>query len=144
MAETVMPSNVQQDRVVNNLTTTAAGYVLDARQGKALSDQIAEKASVKSFGSINNTSVNSMTIQNAGTTVRGLLIGSSSDSTRTFVCVVAIAKNTQTSYKTEIFKGSSITITSSTSGITISTSANYGTAVYLLAVAGDVNDLSAN
>ena len=46
MAETFMPSSVQQDKVFNNLTTTAAGYVLDARQGKALSDQItAQKAS---------------------------------------------------------------------------------------------------
>lgn len=42
MAETVMPSNVQQDKVVNNLTTTAAGYVLDARKGKELADKLAD------------------------------------------------------------------------------------------------------
>lgn len=107
----------------------------------ALSDQIAEKASVKSLGTINH---NSMTIQNTGTSVRGLLIGSSSDSTREFVCLVIIAKNTQNSYKTEIFKGTSITITASTSGITVSTSANYSTAIYILALTGDVNDLSAS
>lgn len=32
---------VLQDKIANNLTTTAAGYVLDARQGKTLQEQIA-------------------------------------------------------------------------------------------------------
>lgn len=30
------------DKIANNLTTTTSGYVLDARQGKALSDSISE------------------------------------------------------------------------------------------------------
>ena len=42
---------VTKDKVVNNLTTDLSGYVLDARQGKALKDSIGEKA-IASLGTV--------------------------------------------------------------------------------------------
>lgn len=39
------PVDVIAPNVANNLSTTAEGYVLDARQGKVLADKIAENAS---------------------------------------------------------------------------------------------------
>ena len=41
--ETALPGKVAKADVANNLTTTESGKVLDARQGKALADQVAGK-----------------------------------------------------------------------------------------------------
>lgn len=40
--KTEMEKKIATSKIVNNLLTTKAGYVLDARQGKVLQDQVAE------------------------------------------------------------------------------------------------------
>lgn len=46
---------VHTDKIANNLTTTSSGYVLDARQGKALNDSLTQ-VDVYSVGDSVNTS----------------------------------------------------------------------------------------
>lgn len=41
--------------IANNLTTTAAGYALDARQGKALKDALDEIGTIENLGNRQNT-----------------------------------------------------------------------------------------
>ena len=62
--------------VVNNLTTTASGYALDARQGKALNDSVSaigvlEQGSLKEVSVATGTfvTIDSMTVSVAGTYV---------------------------------------------------------------------------
>lgn len=93
---------------------------------------------VNGLGNVNN---NTKTITNTGTaTVRCLLIGSSSASAREFLFMAVIAPS-GSNYATQIYKGSNITISASSSGISVSTSASYATAVYAVAFSGNVYDL---
>lgn len=48
-ARELIDAKLAKANVANNLTTTANGYALDARQGKALNDKITEMTSVSSF-----------------------------------------------------------------------------------------------
>ena len=44
----LVATKLNASNVVNNLTTTASGYALDARQGKALNDELANRALIGS------------------------------------------------------------------------------------------------
>lgn len=59
-SNTALTTKVNTSDIANNLTTTASGKVLDARQGKALNDTMAFK--VVSNGTINNPNIDPNTI----------------------------------------------------------------------------------
>ena len=44
-----LAKKLDTSKVINNLTTTTAGYALDARQGKALDEEISELKSKTNF-----------------------------------------------------------------------------------------------
>ena len=52
MASGSISAIIKYSQVKNNLTTTAAGGVLDARQGKALKDSLTPKVKTYQFGSL--------------------------------------------------------------------------------------------
>lgn len=49
---------VHTDKIANNLTTTSSGYVLDARQGKALNDSLAALFKMGNYTYSGNISAN--------------------------------------------------------------------------------------
>lgn len=51
---TLNSGKINTSAIANNLTTTASGYVLDARQGKALNDKITKNVTVGSMVSLTN------------------------------------------------------------------------------------------
>lgn len=65
--------------VKNNLTTTAAGYILDARQGKVLKDLIDEKAEIVTLASVSANSNKTYTVSN---TARILLVALGSSTSK--------------------------------------------------------------
>ena len=79
---------VHTDKIANNLTTTSSGYVLDARQGKALNDSL-----VKRLGSANLT--NSMRFAFAYITGAGKALN---------ICVPTTILNTVSSINTTQLK----------------------------------------
>lgn len=48
----LVATKLNASNVVNNLTTTSSGYALDARQGKALSDALATKATATALNEV--------------------------------------------------------------------------------------------
>lgn len=94
---------------------------------------------IKSLGNINN---NTKVITNTGTaTVRCLLIGSGSSGNREFLYMCVIPPS-GSHYATQIYKGSNITVSASSSGISVGTNASYATAIYAISFSGNANDLT--
>ena len=70
--------------VANNLTTTASGKVLDARQGKTLKDAVDGKADKEIIGTINNST---KTINFSGTVKFLLIVNSLSNNGKKTTCL---------------------------------------------------------
>lgn len=140
-------SDSQKTQVRTNIgAASSADITTLSGQISANATAIATKTTVRSLKTLKTTATASTTIKVkdtvASSTVRGLLIGASSSQAREFLYIVTFQSGGNNNYATEIMKGSSITISASTSGITVTTSASSPTGVFFICFAGDADDLT--
>ena len=146
--------------VANNLTTTASGSVLDARQGKTLADRIGTLSSLstsakgsavaainelvgnrvqfKQIGTVNNNTKTIRTTADVDCLV--ITMGSSNSRADIFMCRIRTSGNTSVAGK--IGGGSDISMSGTSNGASITNSASYDTRVYVLVLLGSMSSLS--
>ena len=128
---------VPTSAVANNATTTAAGSVLDARMGKTLNDYIAQKAGVKSLGTINDST---KTVTFSATVDCLIMVYGSSDSrVHAFMCR---GRNGSSPAIVDLGGGSYITATASGNDIKVKNSSSYDATVYAIIFSGGANNIS--
>lgn len=131
-------AQVQQNlglNVANNLSTTAAGSVLDARQGKALNDSISSLndslANIK-FHTGSKSAGSSITITRVSGTVRGFVILTSSNSDN---CgMIALAMSSTVAVGRKMIAASNITVAESATSGTITISVASSTTGYTIGI----------
>lgn len=67
---TLVATKLNAANVVNNLTTTASGYALDARQGKAINDKFASRE-ITVTSAASNVQITSQSVRRNGSIVSG-------------------------------------------------------------------------
>lgn len=119
--------------VVNNLTTTASGYALDARQGKALSDSI--NSMMLSLGSVTTNSSQTFTV--ASSTRAIVYVFSAATSKQAAIIVNASGSGAMAA--STIYMGADITWSTSYNALTITDRASGSTAfVYAVVFTGSI------
>ena len=123
------------DGVANNLTQTAAGKVLDARQGKELKDLVDEKTGCKKLGTINNST---KTIIFSGTVRFLLVVDAVSDARKAmFICY----GRTASCSALQVVCGSDLVVTEGTGNIKVKNNSSNDANVYAIILEGNSNDI---
>lgn len=97
---------VHTDMIANNLTTTNAGYVLDARQGKALNDSIAASKKWISLGA--PTPTTALDVPSTASEILATFMNSSTDYRTSVLIATNLLDTTQRPFSTGFYNRSDV------------------------------------
>jgi hypothetical protein len=129
--------NACTQTIANNLTTNSSGYVLDARQGKALSDAIAGKLDVTQLTSVSSNSNRSYNVGDSSK----IIVFSFGASTAKGAWVINVT-NTGGVSSMALGTGSALSVSTATNKITVTNSGSNGAQVWALVLAGSISDVT--